>query len=245
MKFLIVDVETTGLDPEKDTVTELGMVLCDMETKTPLVLYNELINDPNQPPIREEITDLTGITQEMIDNHGIAPEEALRKFVELAAGADAVLAHNAPFDRGMIEVSFSRLGETCPEFQWIDSCVDVPYPASIKTRTLTYLAAEHKFVNPLSHRALFDCMTTFEVIKHYDPGVIYEMSLSPNVWVQCETIVPWKDPAPEGKKQNDLAKAIGFRFDGQRKIWSRQVKECMVDDLLAEAGELGLSAFRL
>jgi DNA polymerase-3 subunit epsilon len=240
MKFLFVDVETTGLDPEIDTITELGMVLCDMDTKTPLVLYNELVKNPKQPELTEEITAITGITQEMIEGYGIPEVDVLRKFVDLGACADAIVAHNAPFDKGMIDMAFRKLNQEVPDFDWIDSCVDVPYPVSIKTRTLSYLAVDHGFMNPLAHRALFDCMTTFEVVKNYDAKKVYALSKSPNVWVRCHTRVPWQDPNPVGKKDNDRAKSIGFRFDGNRKIWIRQIKEFEITDVKEEARVLGL-----
>ena len=54
-----VDLETTGLDPQKDQVTEVGAVLWDTELNAPIKFFNKLLRINGSVPA--EIVKLTGI----------------------------------------------------------------------------------------------------------------------------------------------------------------------------------------
>ena len=62
--IIALDIETTGLDPRKDAIIEIGAVCFDGEkiSKT----WQSLINP--QRPIPPVITQLTNITNEMVIN---------------------------------------------------------------------------------------------------------------------------------------------------------------------------------
>jgi len=45
--------------------------------------------------------------------------------------------------------------------------VDVPSPPQITTRKLAHLAAEHGFLNPFAHRAVFDVLTMLKILSCY------------------------------------------------------------------------------
>ncbi len=96
-EFVVFDIETTGKNPVNCKITEIGAVLvCDGEIK-------ETFNTFADPEchIPENITELTGITDEMVKG---APkqDEAVKKFLEFAAGR-VLIAHNAAFDTGFIK----------------------------------------------------------------------------------------------------------------------------------------------
>jgi DNA polymerase-3 subunit alpha (Gram-positive type) len=90
--FVVVDIETTGLDPSSCGITEIGAVrLINREVAG---RFGTLVN-PGMP-IPANVAHLTGISDDMVrDAPGEA--EALAKFREFA-GADALVAHNAGFD---------------------------------------------------------------------------------------------------------------------------------------------------
>ena len=102
--YVVFAMEPTGLSKEKETITEIGAVK--VEQGQIVERFSTFVNP--QRPISKAITDLTGITDEMVEN---APTitEVLPQF--LAFCKDAVLvAHNANFDMGFIQVAAERAG---------------------------------------------------------------------------------------------------------------------------------------
>jgi len=229
-RVLGIDVETTGLDCSVDRITEVGAVLYDMEEKKPLYMVNFNCTFKSSPPLTEEIIQLTGITPELLAEFSVEDNRtAFINLRELMLKADAVAAHNAPFDRGFIEATFKGLGIDVPQVFWADTSVDIPYPPAIKTRKLVHLAAEHGFLNPFAHRALFDVLTMLRIMGQYDMETVKLYAESPNVRLVADTLPPWQDMAPEGEKQVDKAKARGYRWDGADKVWAKLVKDFQAD----------------
>ena len=64
MILLSLDFETTGLDVEKDRITEVGAVLYSTGLDQVLETAGYLVNP--EIPISAEITKLTGITNSMV-----------------------------------------------------------------------------------------------------------------------------------------------------------------------------------
>ncbi len=104
--YVVFDIETTGLSPEKEEITEIGAVKLVNGEKTEV--FSQLINP--EKPIPPNITQLTGISDEMVaDQPDIS--EVLPKFLEFCGDA-TVVAHNAGFDTGFIRQKAGRLGLT-------------------------------------------------------------------------------------------------------------------------------------
>ncbi len=95
--FVVFDIETTGLYPAKDKITEIGAVKVENGKITDK--FSTFVNPGIHIP--EFITKLTGITDEMVAD---APDTsaALDSFLEFAGGLP-VVAHNASFDTGFIK----------------------------------------------------------------------------------------------------------------------------------------------
>jgi len=68
MKYIIYDLETTGLDHTKDQPIEIGIIKIDDITKE-IEEYDIFIKP--QQPISDEIKNLTGLTNEMLDEKGV------------------------------------------------------------------------------------------------------------------------------------------------------------------------------
>jgi DNA polymerase-3 subunit epsilon len=213
MLILGLDFETTGLLPEKDTITEAGAVLWDTESKSPLILYNKFVD--GKVLIPKEITELTGITQDMVSKYGEGESQIALELISLIEKAEAVCVHNKNFDLQFFNILCERNDLHPPEKLWIDSCSDVPYPASITTRKLTHLAAEHGFVNPFPHRALTDVLTMLQVISKYPAETIMEYAKSPSVTLLAKTTY----------EERELPKARGYRWNGDIKKWTKVIKE--------------------
>jgi DNA polymerase-3 subunit epsilon len=98
----VVDVETTGTNPDRDKIIELGICLFEYDRQSGRI-YNvlgswEWFEDPGVS-ILPEITNITGITDEMVSGHRIDD----RAVNDLLSRVVLVIAHNADFDRRFLE----------------------------------------------------------------------------------------------------------------------------------------------
>jgi DNA polymerase-3 subunit epsilon len=225
MNFLGLDVETTGLDTATDQVIEVGAVLWDATRKAPLSIVSEIIRPGRDVKVSDEITRITGITQYDVDSYGQDFRQVWAKVEKLMARADACMAHNAPFDAAMLKRTAEEHGMTLPKMVWIDTMTDLPYPDSITVRALPYLAVEHGFMNPFSHRAAMDVLTMLRISSHYNPEEV--MALAKMRTVIVRAMVSYDD--------REKAKARGYRWDGERKWWIKPMKETRAAEEMAQA----------
>lgn len=120
-RLLVFDVETTGLIPKIDPVTkkpgpleempyiiQISFIIFNLYDFSIEKTYNAYIKIKNIEKISEEITNLTGITQEKCANQGIEMKIALEEFYNEYINSDYVIAHNINFDRRMIMIEIER-----------------------------------------------------------------------------------------------------------------------------------------
>ncbi|MBQ0101271.1 MAG: PHP domain-containing protein [Firmicutes bacterium] len=95
-EFVVFDIETTGLSPLNDAITEIGAAL--VKNGEVISVFNTFADPARHIP--ENITELTGITDEMVAG---APSQAdaVKSFLEYA-GDRILIAHNAGFDTSFI-----------------------------------------------------------------------------------------------------------------------------------------------
>lgn len=96
-KYVAFDLETTGLDPEFDSIIECAAIRYDNGSE--IERFHSLINPGFS--VDEFVTDLTGITNKMLDD---APkvEDVLPSLIAFM-GDDVILGHNVMFDCRFIE----------------------------------------------------------------------------------------------------------------------------------------------
>ena len=157
--FVVADLETTGLSADTDDVIEFAALRVTPDggiTDEFSALVRPLIRLP------DEITRLTGITQDAIDREGRPPTEAMKAFVKFVS-ADPVFFHNAAFDHRFIKkmakqakVKFANpVHDTLP-------LARKAWP-SLNTYKLTALA-QHVGTTVPTHRALEDAKATLAVL---------------------------------------------------------------------------------
>lgn len=104
--FIVFDLETTGLNPASEEITEIAAVrVVEGEIRDSFQTY---VN-PHKP-IPPEITELTGISDETVAD---APDldKAVPEFLAWAGeGQYPLVAHNAGFDMGFLRTACQRLG---------------------------------------------------------------------------------------------------------------------------------------
>lgn len=171
------DTETTGLEAESCQIIELAAIRVEKTERGTLRMADSadvFVKLPEGERIPQKIVELTGITDEQLENEGITEAEAAARFTELIGGGRVLLvAHNAQFDLLFTAEMLRRHGNGGPEAlkaaDYLDSLTVYKdrraYPHKLANAILTY-KLEDKVQN--SHRAIDDVAALFEVCKAMD-----------------------------------------------------------------------------
>lgn len=207
---LIVDVETTGIDPENDKIIEIGVLefAVDQDFNCNIVSMYSGLEDP-QEPLKPEIVKLTHLTDAVLSGKKIQ-WDTVRQYFDKAS---IVVAHNCAFDRAFL---MRRTELSDVDVHWACSVKHVDWEKKgFRSRALNYLAADHGFVNPFAHRALFDCASTFRLVA---PHIKELMDNS----YQREYRV-FATGAPFDMKQK--LKERAYMWDPDQRVWYKNVLE--------------------
>ena len=131
-EFVVVDVETTGLNPDEHRVVQIALVRVNNGNVTEI--FESLFN-PEGPVGKTEIH---GITQSQVDGAPLFRDKTaeISQFIK----GRTLVAHNARFDLAFIRSEFSKAGI---EFPWVEP--------------LCTLRASEYYLPNLSRRKLVDC----------------------------------------------------------------------------------------
>ena len=225
MRFTIIDLETTGLNPQEDEIIEVGLLQFKHNGFTnPVITKSYSGSQQPAKPLTDIVRKITGLTDEALEGESLD----WNMISEITNESDLIIAHNAKFDRGFMEAS-GKWGSQC---RWACSMQHINWMAhGFKTSSLNYLACDHGFVNPFAHRALFDCATTFRLITPYLQE-LYENSAYREVKVSAVG-------APFEVKDN--LKMNGYRWDNQKRVWFKMLLE---PSLEAERNFLATEIYR-
>lgn len=102
--YVVIDIETTGLNESKDQIIEIGAVKC---INRQLIFYQSLIQFDG--PLPKNITDLTGISTQMIQNEGKELREVLIEFLDFIQGYD-LAGYNIGFDIKFLNEGLKKSG---------------------------------------------------------------------------------------------------------------------------------------
>ncbi|AZU61035.1 3'-5' exonuclease [Neobacillus mesonae] len=164
-RYVVLDLETTGLDHTTEQITEIGAIKLDAAFKE-VDRFHTMVSLAPGKELPEFITKLTGITVQDLEG---APteQEALAKLSEFI-GDSIVVAQNAPFD-----LSFISRGDIYPK-QFICTRALVRYVEPELSASLKDVCKRRGIELNGHHRALNDVEATIDVLKHY----IYEIDES-------------------------------------------------------------------
>ncbi|MED3573378.1 PolC-type DNA polymerase III [Cytobacillus praedii] len=153
--YVVFDVETTGLSAVYDTIIELAAVkIHDGE----IIDRFESFANPHHP-LSATTINLTGITDDLVEN---APEieDVLKDFHEWTG--DAILvAHNASFDMGFLNVGYKKINLGKAANPVIDTLELARFLYSeMKNHRLNTLAKKFDIELTQHHRAIYDAEAT-------------------------------------------------------------------------------------
>lgn len=157
--FVVLDVETTGLDPALGhEIIEIGA----QKLKDRAVVGEfEALVKPSRP-VPSDSQAVHGITAEELANQGRTPGEVLPRLVDFI-GLSIIIAHNAPFDVGFVNAHLDRLGLPRLQNKTIDTVEIAKRYLILASYKLSNVAAYLQVPQPSAHRALVDVITTREV----------------------------------------------------------------------------------
>lgn len=157
---LALDVETSGLNPAKDSIIEIAVIQFQYgvstgaigKVRTPV----SFLEDPGKP-LDPEIITLTGITDQMLNGKTI--DDAVVQ--SLFANADLVVAHNAGFDRPFVDRRFPFAAG----MPWACSLMEIPWDSyGHSCQKLGCLLENHGGAFFDAHRATSDALALVHVL---------------------------------------------------------------------------------
>ena len=220
--LLIIDVETTGLDFEENAPIEFGAILFDVEHRSITHQFSALL--PSVVPNGAEA--LNGIPDSLLDTTAVNMGwgfTSLRYLQHLYNCADAILTHNAEFDRQwLLPVLSSSQGGLAGNWRqkpWICTLRDFRWkvPSLRSTPSVVDLALAHGVPVWHTHRALTDCAYLAEVLASRQdlPELLLDAQTPQTLYAAVVTY-----------EQREMVKAAGFQWQAhQQRTWTRYLRE--------------------
>jgi len=217
-----VDVETTGLDMERDEIIQLAIRRFRYDDEgviTHIGQTHEWVEDPGKQ-IPADITELTGLTDADVAWQAIDDNEATR----LLCSASIVIAHHSRFDRRWVE----RRLEHARGLPWACSMEQIAWRAEgFDGRGLGYLLCQAGWYHE-GHRASADVDAVIQLLRRrFQDGrtalaALLDRSSCPSWLVRA---------VGADFEVKDLLRGRGYRWDPRRKVWWTEVQDA---DRLAE-----------
>lgn len=159
--FVSVDIETTGISPVQNAITEIGALkIIDGEI---VDTFSMLVNP--EATVTPEITRITGLTNAMLDDQPVIAE-VLPKFLEFNDNLP-LLGQNILFDYSFLKMNANQLGYDF-EREGLDTLrLASYYVPDLPSKSLTSLIDYFDIDRELAHRAYHDAKATFEVYQYF------------------------------------------------------------------------------
>lgn len=230
---MAIDLEMTGLDAKRDSILEIGAVR--VRGKKAEATYQALIHPHLELP--EEVTKLTGITNEMAAR-GRELDEVFPEIMEFC-GELTLLGHNVMFDYGFLKqaamnrnVKFERQG--------IDTLkIARKLLAPEEKKTLQQLCDRYQIRREHRHRALDDALAARELYEIFEAE--YEAG-QPEIFEPSPLIYKVKKQSPATSRQKnhlrELADYHGLALNVAWEILTKNEASRQIDRIIAQYGRI-------
>lgn len=162
-KFVIFDVETTGLEAMVDEVVGLGVVVLDGMTGNEVSVFNSILK--TTVPISDKTVEITGITQPMSDA-GL-PQSVAKAYLEGVIDDNTiVVCHNVSFDFSFLARKYGIEPKLFLDTLTLSRVID----SSQKSHKLGSVAERYGINLDNAHRAFHDARATADVLKVFLDG---------------------------------------------------------------------------
>ncbi len=157
MKYVVFDIETTGLSTSKDRIIEIGAVK--VEDGIILEEFSMFINPGIHIP--DHVSLINNIYDDMVED-AFLPGVVLYKFHQFIKHVDFLIGHNAKrFDYPFLESEFDRYFVKFNPFQVKDTMlVARAKMRGLRSYSLAALCEVFNIENKDAHRALSDVYAT-------------------------------------------------------------------------------------
>jgi DNA polymerase-3 subunit epsilon len=213
---VVVDVETTGVEPEQHKIIELALRRFRFDTAGVIVKLDRphaWLQDPGAP-LDNEIAALTGLSDADLAGQTI-DEAAATKLLKSAA---VVIAHHAAFDRRFVE---RRLPQASG-LAWACSCHEIDWQAaSFEGKGLRWLLAQAGYFHG-AHRAGADVDAVIALLRLELPSggtALKEL-------IAAASTPGWSVRAAGAHfDMKDKLKSRGYQWHEPTRSWRREVKD--------------------
>lgn len=212
--FLILDLETTGADPEQHQVIELGAILYSVKHRCTLQQLSMLFPVSENP--QQAVNHISAAASQVISEGDSEPAVAIALFKLWLERADYVVAHYANFDKQW----FGKAPFPTIDKPWLCTYDDFLWPRNTKSTNLVATALNHGIGVSSAHRALTDCQliaALFDRVAGFEKILETAIERTQEAWYYVVAKVDYKD--------KDLAKERGFWWDGEKKEWHKTLRE--------------------
>lgn len=162
MKYVVFDIETTGLDVASDRIVELAAVKV-VDGKV-VEEFEQLINPGVYIP--SNVIAIHGITNEMVETAHLTGV-VLNQFMHFISDADFIIGHNAVrYDWPMIKHECNRHFVKIPDVRLKDSIFSARKRVrNLRSYSLKSLCSYFGIINESAHRAMSDVYATYKVYE--------------------------------------------------------------------------------
>ena len=160
LPIAVVDVETTGLSPEKDRVIEIAIVRYNPDGS--IQEWSSLVQPQRKIPLRT--INIHHITDKMVDNAPLF-EELTTNIYNIIDGC-LFVAHNVDFDFQFIQNEYSRCHRNMPRIiAKVDTLAISRKIFNFPRNDLQSLIVRFGLQSQVAHRASYDAFNTFQIFK--------------------------------------------------------------------------------
>lgn len=235
LKVAVIDCETTGLDINLLEVIELAYQIVEVDNFGNIydvLLSQDLLNEP-ETEITEEITDITGITNDMVRGKKINWEQVSEELKDV----DLFVAHNASFDAKAL----NKFSSFFKEKEWACSIQDFDWNKEFKQRQKSQEVLLWKLMGRFfeAHKAINDVQALTFLLTHKTKqgrpilGKIIDETKKDKILL-CYHLKFSQTEMREKVKEN------GFFWDPAGKRWFKVFNEDEVTEIESKLGSNNL-----